>query len=125
MKKMLSIVMAALLCLSMLVVPAMAEDSYSVGICQLVQHEALDAATQGFKDALVELLGDKVSFNEQNASGDSATCITIMNTFLSENVDLIMANATPALQAAQAATADIPILGTSDPRSDLYGSFPG
>lgn len=86
---------------------------YTVGICQLVQHDALDAATQGFKDALVAAFGDDVTILEQNASGDSATCITIVNGFVSSNVDLIMANATPALQAAQAATGDIPILGTS------------
>ena len=87
--------------------------TYTVGICQLVQHEALDAATQGFKDALVAAFGDDVTILEQNASGDSATCITIVNGFVSSKVDLIMANATPALQAAQAATGDIPILGTS------------
>jgi len=113
MKKMLSILMAALICLSIMAVPAMAEETYNIGICQLVQHSALDAATQGFKDALVAKLGDKVKFDEQNASGDSATCITIVNSFVSADVDLIMANATPALQAAVAATGDIPILGTS------------
>ena len=87
---------------------------YNVGICQLVQHEALDAATQGFKDALVEKLGEgNVKFDEQNASGDSANCSTIVNGFLSENVDLILANATAPLQAAAAATSDIPVLGTS------------
>ena len=86
---------------------------YTVGICQLVQHEALDAATQGFKDALSEKLGDSVVFVEHNASGDQATCITICNQLVSEGVDLIMGNATPALQAAAAATSDIPIIGTS------------
>lgn len=89
------------------------EESYTVGICQLVQHPALDAATEGFKTALTEKFGDKITFDEQNASGDSNTCSTIVNTFVSNEVDLIMANATPALQAAAAATADIPILGTS------------
>ena len=92
--------------------PAAAE-SYVVGICQLAPHVALDAATQGFKDALTQALGDAVSFEEQNAAGDSATCATIANGFVSADVDLIMANATPALQAAVAATADIPVLGTS------------
>ncbi len=87
--------------------------AYTVGICQLVQHEALDAATKGFRDALTEALGDKVAFNEQNAQGDSNTCSTIINSFVSEGVDLIMANATPALQAAQAGTDTIPVLGTS------------
>ena len=89
------------------------DGTYTVGICQLVQHPALDAATEGFKKALTEKLGDKVKFDEQNASGDSATCTTIVNQFKSSNVDLIMANATPALQAAASATADIPILATS------------
>ena len=92
---------------------AYAADSYTVGICQLVQHPALDAATQGFKDALTKALGDKVSFIEQNASGDSATCAVICNQFVSDDVDLILANATPALLAAQAATNKIPVLGTS------------
>lgn len=92
---------------------AASDKAYNIGICQLVQHEALDAATKGFKDALTEKLGDKVTFDEQNAAGDSATCATICNQFVSSNVDLIMANATPALQAATAATDSIPILGTS------------
>lgn len=87
--------------------------TYKIGICQLVQHEALDAATKGFKDALTEKLGDKVKFDEQNAQGDSPTCATIVNSFVSENVDLILANATAPLQAAATGTTDIPILGTS------------
>lgn len=87
---------------------------FTVGICQLVQHEALDAATQGFKDALVDKLGaDKVQFDEQNAQNDPQMCSTIVNSFVSKNVDLILANATPALQAAYNATETIPILGTS------------
>ena len=89
------------------------DDTYLIGICQLVQHEALDAATQGFMDALTEKLGDKVEFDPQNASGDSANCSTIVNGFLAENVDLILANATAPLQAAAAATSEIPVLGTS------------
>lgn len=94
--------------------PAAAEgEVYTVGICQLVQHVALDAATQGFKDALNEALGNKVQFVEQNAANDIPTCATIVNGFVSEGVDLILANATPALQAAVAATDSIPILGTS------------
>ena len=84
-----------------------------MGICQLVEHEALDAATQGFQDALTEQLGDAVTFDMQNAQNDTATCATICNGFVSAGVDLILANATASLQAAQAATADIPILGTS------------
>ena len=94
--------------------PAAAEgEVYTVGICQLVQHVALDAATQGFKDALTEALGDKVEFVEQNAANDIPTCATIVNGFVSDGVDLILANATPALQAAVAATDSIPILGTA------------
>lgn len=87
--------------------------TYTVGICQLVQHEALDAATQGFKDALTEEFGDSVTFDEQNAQNDSNTCSTIINSFVSNGADLILANATPALQAAAAGTNEIPILGTS------------
>ena len=86
---------------------------YNVGICQLVQHPALDAATEGFEAALKDKLGDNVKFDLQNASGDSATCATIINQFVSNDVDLILANATPSLQAAAAGTSDIPILGTS------------
>ena len=87
--------------------------SYTIGICQLVQHVALDAATQGFKDALNEALPGQVTYDEQNASNDIPMCSTIVNQFVSADVDLIMANATPALQAATAATTEIPILGTS------------
>ena len=90
-----------------------AEQTFTVGICQLVQHPALDLATQGFKDALTELMGPSVTFVAQNASGDAATCSVICTKFVSDEVDLIMANATPALQAAASATADIPVLATS------------
>lgn len=114
MKKLLSVLLAVSMILSFAACGQTAKnDTYTVGICQLVQHEALDAATKGFKDALTEELGDKVKFEEQNASGDSNACSTIINGFVSKNVDLIMANATPALQAASAGTSTIPILGTS------------
>lgn len=86
---------------------------YKVGICQLAQHEALDAATKGFRDALTEKLGDKVVFDEKNASGESTNCTTIVSKFVSDKVDLILANATPALTAATEATNTIPIVGTS------------
>lgn len=87
---------------------------YEIGICQLVQHDALDAATEGFMDAVKEGLGEEnVEFDLQNASGDSATCSTIINSFVAANYDLILANATAPLQAAAQATADIPVLGTS------------
>ena len=89
------------------------KQTYTVGVCQLVEHEALDAATQGFQDALSEKLGDKVTVDVKLAQNDSNTCSTIINNFVSSDVDLIMANATPALQAAVAGTDTIPILGTS------------
>lgn len=89
------------------------ENTYTIGICQLVQHEALDAATKGFKDYLTEKLGDKVKFDEQNASGEKTNCTTIISQFVSSNVDLIMANATDSLIAAVSATENIPIVGTS------------
>ena len=87
--------------------------SYVVGVCQLAPHDALDAATQGFQDALKEALGDQVTIEVKNAAGDTPTCATIVNGFVSSGVDLIMANATASLQAAVSATSDIPILGTS------------
>ena len=87
--------------------------TYTIGICQLVQHPALDAATQGFMDVLTEKLGDAVTFDNQNASGESANCTTIVNGFVSSDVDMILANATAPLQAAASATSTIPVLGTS------------
>ena len=93
-----------------------AAGSYNVGVCQLVQHAALDAATQGFQDKLTELIeadGGTVTFDVKNASGESANCASIINGFVSSGVDLILANATASLQAAQAGTTDIPILGTA------------
>lgn len=87
--------------------------TYNIGICQLVEHPALDAATEGFKAALTEKLGDKVKFDVQNAQGESTTCTTICTGFVASGVDLIMANATPALQAAASATEKIPVVGTS------------
>ena len=115
MKKIVSIIMVLAMVLSMAACssePA-ADDAYTVGICQLVQHDALDAATLGFKEALQEKLGDKVTFVEHNASGDAATCVTICNQLVAEGVDLMMGNATAALQAAAAASATIPVVGTS------------
>ena len=94
-------------------VESAAGDKYVVGICQLAPHPALDAATQGFKEALEKLLPGQVDIQEQNAAGDTPTCSTIINGFVSNNVDLIMANATAPLQAAASATDSIPVLGTS------------
>ena len=113
MKKILAVVLAVLLLASMTACAGSGSGKYTVGICQLVQHDALDAATKGFQDALTEALGDKVTFDVQNASGEPANCTTIVNKFVSSKVDLIMANATPALVAAKEATDKIPILGTS------------
>ncbi len=113
MKKALAMLTAAILILCTGGLALAEKTTYRVGVCQLVQHAALDAATWGFQDALKEKLGDSVVFDVQNASGDSNTCSTIVNGFVSGGVDLIMANATPALQSAVAATGDIPILGTS------------
>ena len=115
-RKALTITLAAVMAMGTCAVTANAADGdkYTIGICQLVQHEALDAATQGFKDEIVKELGeDAVTFDEQNAQGDSNTCSTIINSFVSNNEDLILANATASLQAAAAGTSDIPILGTA------------
>ena len=113
MKKLIALVLVLVMVLSMTACGG-DDGKYTIGICQLITHDALDAATQGFMDAVVAELGEEnVTFELQNAAGDSNTCSTIMNTFVSDDVDLIMANATPALQAAATATADIPILGTS------------
>lgn len=112
MKKVVAFLLTAVMALSMVACGG-ASDVYMVGVCQLIQHPALDSATQGFQDALVEKLGDKVVFDVQVAAGDTASCSTITNTFAANQYDLILANATAALQSASASTADIPILGTS------------
>ncbi|MEE1411629.1 MAG: ABC transporter substrate-binding protein [Bulleidia sp.] len=88
-------------------------DTYTVGILQLVQHPALDQATEGFKDVLSEEFGENVEFDEQNAAGDTATANTIAASLVSEKCDLILANATASLQAVSSATSDIPVLGTA------------
>ena len=113
--KMMAIVLSLSMLLSFAGCAAQKDDGkYTIGICQLVTHDALDAATQGFKDAVIAALGEEnVTFIEQNAAGENNMCTTIVNDFVSKNVDLIMANATGALQAAANATLEIPILGTS------------
>lgn len=87
--------------------------TYKVGIVQYMEHSALDSATQGFQDFLTEKLGDQVEFDVQNAQGEATNCTTIVSKFVNDGVDLILANATPAAQAASQATGDIPIVGTS------------
>ena len=86
---------------------------YVVGICQLAPHVALDAATEGFKDALKEEFGDNVEIKEGNAGGDPANCTTIIDGYVADGVNLILANATPSLTAAASATDTIPVLGTA------------
>ena len=119
MKKTLLVILALVLCVSSCLMfsscsEGTSDGKYKIGICQLVEHVALDAATEGFKQAIIDELGeDAVEFDVQNGQGDATTCSTIVNQFVSNNVDLILANATPALQSAAAATGDIPILGTS------------
>ncbi len=120
-KKIIALVVAIACVLSMISLAGCGEKEtndankakYTVGICQLVQHEALDAATKGFKDALKKEFGDEIEFIEQNAQGEATACATIVNDFVTKNVDLMLANATPALQAAADATSTIPVLGTS------------
>ena len=113
MKKLIAVMLAVMMVMTMTACGA-DDGKYTIGICQIQKHAALDAATQGFKDALIAELGEEnLTFNEQDAGGDYTNCGTIMDGFVAENVDLILANATPPLQAAASATADIPILGTS------------
>ena len=113
MSRILSLALAVLMIMSSFVF-ASAEEKYQIGVCQLVTHEALDAATEGFIQALKDILGEEnVEIDVQNAAGDIPVCGVIVNSFVSKKYDLIMANATPALQAAYNATMDIPILGTS------------
>ena len=114
MKKVLAIVMVILMLAAMTACKQSDDAKYVIGVCQLMEHPALGAATEGFMDAVKEALGEEnVEFDVQIAAGDSNTCSSIVNTFVADEVDLILANATPALQAAFAATEDIPILGTS------------
>ena len=123
MKKLIAILLAAALVLCLCACGETSGDgtsasdsdqkTFKVGVCQLIQHPALDSATQGFVDTLKEKLGDSVVIDVQNASGDAPTCAAICSGFVSSGYDLILANATPALEAAASATGDIPILGTS------------
>lgn len=114
-KRFLATLLAAAMTLTMSACSSSNAD-YTVGICQLAPHSALDAATKGFKDTLTELVaadGKTIEFQEQNANGEPTTCSTIINGFVSSKVDLILANATAPLQTAASSTDTIPILGTS------------
>ena len=110
--KLVSAVLVSTMVLSMTACGS-GEKTYKVGILQQLEHPALDQATQGFQDALTKLMGDSVTFDVQNAQGEQANCSSIATTFVSNNYDLILANATTALQASAAATSTIPVLGTS------------
>ena len=131
MKKMISMILAIAMLLSVCCAFTACggdDGSYTVGICQLMVHDALDQATQGFIDALsaeMEAAGKTVKFDTQVA-GDSNLCATVINTFTAKKVDLIMANATPALLAAANATTSIPVLGTSvtDYNDTFAGNIP-
>jgi len=126
MKRFISLVLAVVLCLSICVFTTSCDEKadFTVGICQLMKHDSLDKATEGFISALETALaaeGKTVEFDNQVA-GDPNLCTTVINTFTSKNVDLIMANATPALLAAANATTTIPVLGTSV--TDYNTTFP-
>ncbi len=114
MKKTVAILLTVLMLLAFTACGGADDGKYTIGICQIQKHAALDAATQGFKDALTEALGqENLVFQEKDAGGEYTNCGTIMDGFVAEGVDLILANATAPLQAAASATGDIPILGTS------------
>ena len=115
MKKILAIILVLAMSLCFVACGNTKDDGkYTVGICQLVQHPALDAATQGFMDALTAELGEgNVTFLNKNANNEIPVCTTIVTDFVNKKVDLIMANATPALTAAVNSTSTIPVLGTS------------
>ncbi len=127
MKRVFSFILALLLCAcSCLALTSCGDKAdFTVGICQLMEHESLDQATQGFIDALTETLekeGKTIDCDTQVA-GEANLCTTVINTFTAKNVDLIMANATPALLAASNATTTIPVLGTSV--TDYSDTFSG
>ena len=122
MKKIIAMALAVMLVLSMAACQSAQggtstepkdDGKFTIGICQFLPHPALDKATEGFIAAVKAGLGDAVTFDEQNAAGEASNCTTIVNGFVASNVDLIMANATPAVAAAYNATETIPILGTS------------
>ena len=138
MKKIISLTIAVLMLVSMLAgcgssastpnetaTADAASKEFTVGICQLMVHDSLDQATQGFIEALtaeVEASGNTVKIDTQVA-GEAGLCTTVINTFTAKKVDLIMANATPALLAAANATTTIPVLGTSV--TDYADTFAG
>ena len=125
MKKYICLTTAILMLLTLFAGCGKSSDEFTVGVCQLMVHDALDQATQGFCDALKEKMaaaGKTVNIDVQVA-GDSGLCTTVVNTFTAKKVDLIMANATPALLASANATTTIPVLGTSV--TDYADTFAG
>ncbi|MBQ7859021.1 MAG: ABC transporter substrate-binding protein [Faecalibacterium sp.] len=129
MKKLVSLVLALAMsvsvCLTLTACGGEKAADYTVGVCQLMEHESLDKATEGFTAALTAALkeaGKTVEFDTQVA-GEADLCTTVINTFTAKKVDLIMANATPALLAAANATTTIPVLGTSV--TDYNDTFKG
>ena len=127
MKKLISLTMVAMMLIGMLAGcgGSNSAEEFTVGVCQLMVHDSLDQATQGFVDALteaVEAAGKTVAIDTQVA-GEAGLCTTVINTFTAKKVDLIMANATPALLAAANATTSIPVLGTSV--TDYSDTFAG
>ncbi|WP_022890780.1 ABC transporter substrate-binding protein [Agromyces italicus] len=95
---------------------AASDDTVSIGISQIVQHPALDATREGFKQAFADagyVEGEDITFDEQNAQGEQATATTIAAKFQTDGVDLVLAIATPTAQAAAQSIADIPVLFTA------------
>lgn len=93
-----------------------AKKMYNVGIAQLVEHAALDAANKGFVDGLASKgfkEGQNVKFDKQNAQADQSNLQNIAQRFVSNKMDLICAIATPTAQTMANATKDIPIVGTA------------
>ena len=125
MKKIISLALTLVLLVAVLSGCNTNQADYTVGVCQLMVHDSLDQATQGFTDALNEKMAaaGKTVFFDTQVAGEADLCTTVVNTFTAKNVDLIMANATPALLAAANATTSIPVLGTSV--TDYADTFAG
>ena len=128
MKKIIAMLLVVVMAAALIGCGSGSSDSYKVGVCQLMVHDSLDQATNGFIDALTEDMkaaGKTVEFDTQVA-GEANLCTTVVNTFTAKKVDLIMGNATPALLAAANATTSIPVLGTSvtDYNDTFGGNIP-
>lgn len=133
MKKLFALILAMSLCVGLVACADTGSENsaaadYKVGICQLMVHDSLDAATKGFQDALTEAMkaeGKTVAFDLQVA-GEANLCSTVVNALIAKEPNLIMANATPALLAAASATDKIPVLGTSvtDYADTFNGTIP-